>query len=63
MVAVEAHTGCFLCEVAAARRQRPLSPALCGRCGGPAGPEGAWCDDCIRECRKYTAWLDSGARS
>jgi hypothetical protein len=31
---------------------------LCGRCGGPAGPEGAWCDNCIRECREYTQWLD-----
>jgi hypothetical protein len=30
----------------------------CGRCGGPAGPEGAWCDSCIRECREYTLQLD-----
>ena len=31
---------------------------LCGRCNGPAGPEGAWCDNCIRACREYTLRLD-----
>jgi hypothetical protein len=30
----------------------------CGRCGGPAGPEGAWCDNCIRICREYTLHLE-----
>jgi hypothetical protein len=34
---------------------------ICGRCGGPSGPEGAWCDQCINECREYTRWLDSQA--
>jgi hypothetical protein len=32
---------------------------LCGRCEGPSGPEGAWCDQCINECREHTRWLDS----
>jgi hypothetical protein len=31
---------------------------ICGRCRGPAGPEGAWCEQCIRTCRDYTEWLD-----
>jgi hypothetical protein len=31
---------------------------FCGRCGGPSGPEGAWCNNCIRECREYTLQLD-----
>ena len=31
---------------------------FCGRCGGPAGPEGEWCDNCIRECREHTLKLD-----
>jgi hypothetical protein len=30
----------------------------CGRCGGVSGPEGAWCDNCIQECREYTLLLD-----
>jgi hypothetical protein len=30
----------------------------CGRCSGTAGPEGAWCDNCIRECREHTLSLD-----
>jgi hypothetical protein len=36
----------------------PRYDPLCDRCGGPAGPEGAWCDNCIRECREYTLQLD-----
>jgi hypothetical protein len=35
----------------------PQPDPFCGRCGGPAGPEGAWCDGCIRECREYTRRL------
>jgi hypothetical protein len=31
---------------------------FCGRCGGTAGPEGAWCDNCIRTCKEYTQQLD-----
>jgi len=31
---------------------------FCGRCGGQAGHKGAWCDNCIRECKEYTRWLD-----
>jgi hypothetical protein len=31
---------------------------FCVRCGGPSGPEGAWCDNCIPICREYTLWLD-----
>jgi hypothetical protein len=31
---------------------------ICGCCGGPAGPEGAWCSDCIRTCREHTLRLD-----
>jgi hypothetical protein len=31
-----------------------------GRCGGPAGPGGHWCADCIRTCREYTLRLDLG---
>jgi hypothetical protein len=31
---------------------------LCGRCSGPADPEGAWCDNCIRICGEYTRWPD-----
>jgi hypothetical protein len=27
-------------------------------CCGPAGPNGAWCDDCIRVCREHTLRLD-----
>jgi hypothetical protein len=34
---------------------------LCGRCGGPSGPEGAWCDQCINECCEYTQRLDNQA--
>jgi hypothetical protein len=34
-----------------------------GRCGGPGGPEGAWCDNCINECRDYTRRLDGGELS
>jgi hypothetical protein len=37
----------------------PQHDPFCGRCGGPSGPEGAWCNNCIRECREYTRWLDS----
>ena len=33
---------------------------FCGRCHGTSGPEGAWCDDCIRECKGYTRRLDLG---
>ena len=41
---------------------RPLRhDPLCGRCGGPSGPEGAWCDQCINECREYTRRLDNQA--
>jgi len=39
----------------------PQHDPLCGRCGGPAGPEGAWCDQCINECREYTRRLDNQA--
>jgi hypothetical protein len=31
---------------------------FCGRCDGPSGPEGAWCDNCIHECKEYTQQLD-----
>jgi hypothetical protein len=31
---------------------------VCGRCGGAAGPEGAWCATCIAVCRAYTLSLD-----
>jgi hypothetical protein len=31
---------------------------LCGRCAGPAGPEGAWCQRCIAECKAHTLSLD-----
>jgi Bifunctional DNA primase/polymerase, N-terminal len=34
------------------------SESACGRCGGPAGPSGAWCDRCIAECRSYSQQLD-----
>jgi hypothetical protein len=34
---------------------------LCGRCGDPSGPEGAWCDQCIKECREHTLWFDNQA--
>jgi Bifunctional DNA primase/polymerase, N-terminal len=34
------------------------SDTICGRCGGPAAPDGAWCDNCIRECREHTERLD-----
>jgi hypothetical protein len=40
---------------------RPQPDPFCGRCGGPSGPDGAWYDNCIRECREYTLWLDSQA--
>jgi hypothetical protein len=36
----------------------PQPEPFCGRCGGPSGPEGAWCDNCIRECKEYTLRLD-----
>jgi tRNA(Ile2) C34 agmatinyltransferase TiaS len=36
----------------------PQHDPYCGRCGGTAGPQGAWCNDCIRECKEYTRWLD-----
>ena len=40
----------------------PLQPdPFCGRCGGPSGPEGAWCNQCIKECREYTQRLDNQA--
>jgi hypothetical protein len=54
---------CPLCAIVVERRRRPQPQPLCGRCAGPAGPEGAWCEGCIRECREYTCWLDSGAAS
>jgi len=38
--------------------QKPVPDPYCGRCNGPAGPEGAWCDNCIQECKEYTLWLD-----
>jgi len=38
--------------------QIPQHDPLCGRCGGPSGPEGAWCDNCSRECEEYTRQLD-----
>jgi hypothetical protein len=41
--------------------REPQPDPFCGRCGGPSGPEGAWCDQCINECREYTPWLDSQA--
>lgn len=31
---------------------------LCGRCGGPSGDGGAWCEPCIKTCREYTQRLD-----
>jgi hypothetical protein len=39
--------------------REPRYDPLCGRCGGPSGPEGAWCDNCIRECKEYPHSLDS----
>lgn len=39
----------------------PQHDPFCGRCGGPSGPEGAWCDNCINECRDYTRRRDSQA--
>ena len=36
----------------------PQYDPLCGRCGGHSGPEGAWCDNCNRECKEYTRRLD-----
>jgi hypothetical protein len=36
----------------------PQHDPLCSRCGSPSGPEGAWCDDCIRVCREHTLRLD-----
>jgi hypothetical protein len=39
----------------------PQPDPFCGRCGGPSGPEGAWCNNCIRECKEYTRQLDAGA--
>jgi Bifunctional DNA primase/polymerase, N-terminal len=30
----------------------------CGRCEGPAGPDGAWCDQCIGTCREHTERTD-----
>jgi len=42
-------------------RAEQLPPTFdpnCGRCNGPSGPEGAWCDNCIRICKEYTRWLD-----
>jgi hypothetical protein len=35
-------------------RTQAAPDPFCGRCGGPAGPEGAWCSNCIRECREHT---------
>jgi hypothetical protein len=40
----------------------PRYDPLCGRCGGPAGPEGAWCDNCIRERKEHTRQLDLAGR-
>jgi hypothetical protein len=37
----------------------PQHDPLCGRCDGPSGREGAWCDQCIDECREHTRRLDS----
>jgi Bifunctional DNA primase/polymerase, N-terminal len=37
---------------------RHVARGLCGRCGGPAGPQGAWCDNCIRTCQEHTLRLD-----
>jgi hypothetical protein len=39
----------------------PRYDPLCGRCGGPSGPEGAWCDSCIRICKEHMRQLDAGA--
>jgi hypothetical protein len=36
----------------------PHAASTCGRCGGRAAPDGAWCDNCIRECREHTLSLD-----
>jgi hypothetical protein len=44
-----------------AEHSPPTFDPNCGHCRGPSGPEGAWCDNCIRECRDYTGWLDSQA--
>jgi hypothetical protein len=44
-----------------ARTSEPRHDPLCGRCGGPSGPEGAWCDQCINECREHTLWLNNQA--
>jgi hypothetical protein len=40
------------------RNPEPQYDPLCGRCCGVSGPEGAWCDNCIRECREHTLRLD-----
>jgi hypothetical protein len=42
----------------AAHDPTPLHDPHCGRCGGPSGPEGAWCSNCIHECKEYTRRLD-----
>jgi tRNA(Ile2) C34 agmatinyltransferase TiaS len=40
---------------------KPSFDPLCGRCGGTTGSEGAWCNQCINECREYTLRLDNQA--
>jgi hypothetical protein len=40
----------------------PQHDPVCGRCGGPAGPEGAWCHQCIRICKEHTLRLDLAGR-
>jgi hypothetical protein len=45
--------------LANAADNEPQYDPNCGRCGAPAGPEGACCDQCINKCREHTRWLDS----
>ena len=45
-------------NVEASLPSEPQHDPFCGRCGGPSGPEGAWCADCIRKCKEYTRRLD-----
>src|SRR5215211_1232574 len=35
-----------------------MTAEICDRCSGKAGPDGAWCDRCIRTCRDHTERLD-----
>ena len=40
---------------------RGIVDLVCGRSRGVAGPEGAWCDCCLGECKAYTLRLDGGS--